>query len=226
MSHAACNKRRLGRAPATILSVLFLGFGCHSCAALGATPSVRAPSVLHLRPEAGKLDGMSVRRAIVSLYPELRAYACSLTGEKARGEDLVGDAIVRALSRKGIPATPDGLRPWLFRVMRNLQIDHWRAERVRRDYACAQVEPEGGGQHAGQGAREAEDDVLGQIAFARLSPEHREILILVDLLGHSYDDAARLLAIPRGTVMSRLSRARASMVARVRGQAKETSTPS
>lgn len=155
---------------------------------------------------------MSARDHIARLYPEMRAYATTLARDRTEAEDLAGDAVVRALSHDRAPADPERLRPWLLRTIRNLHIDKWRAGRVRREYR----ETVGRISYESRAAA-VEDDVLGRMALARLTPEHREVLILVDGLGHSYAEAAALIGVPRGTVMSRLSRARAAMVAQVRG---------
>lgn len=156
---------------------------------------------------------MPLRRHLAALYPELRLYAHSLARDPARAEDLAGDAVVRALSAPGAPGTPERLRPWLFRVIRNLHVDDWRARRVRADHAASVG-------HLLQGAAtpaRAEDDALGRRALAGLSAPHREVLMLVDGLGLSYAEAAAAIGVPRGTVMSRLARARAAMIARVDG---------
>ena len=160
------------------------------------------------------MSSMSVRRHIAALYPEMRAYARALTRDRAGAEDLAGDAVLRALVAPGAPETPERLRPWLFRVMRNLHVDRWRARRVREEYAAG----EGRLLHEGVALARAEDDALGRLALAGLSPAHREVLLLVDGLGLSYAEAAAVLGVPRGTVMSRLARARAAMLARVGGE--------
>lgn len=155
---------------------------------------------------------MGARDQIARLYPELRAYATTLARDRTEAEDLASDAIVRALSRDGVPQDGERLRPWLLRTIRNLHIDRWRAARVRREYREA-----AGRSSSEDRAIAVEDDVLGRIALARLPTYHREVLILVDVLGHSYAEAAELVGVPRGTVMSRLARARSAMVAQIRG---------
>ena len=167
-------------------------------------------------PYRRTVSGMGARDHIARLYPELRAYATTLARDQVEAEDLAGDAVVRALSREGVPQDGERLRPWLLRTIRNLHIDRWRAARVRRKYREA-----AGRSSSENGAIAVEDDVLGRIALARLSAHHREVLILVDGLGHSYAEAADLIGVPRGTVMSRLARARAAMVAQVRGREDE-----
>ena len=164
----------------------------------------------------GTVSGMDTRDHIARLYPQLRAYATRLVRDRAEAEDFAGDAVVRALSRDDVPQDPERLRGWLLRTIRNLHIDRWRAARVRREYR------EAAGRSSSEGrAIAVEDDVLGRIALAKLPAHHREVLILVDGLGHSYAEAGDMIGVPRGTVMSRLARARAAMVAQVRGDEDE-----
>ena len=160
---------------------------------------------------------MSLRVHLAHLYPEVRAYARSLARDRAAAEDLAGDAMVRALSHPTAPDEEARLRPWLLRTVRNLHIDRWRAERVRREHAA--MEYAGGADRlSAEGFAGAEDDALGRMAFARLSAGHREVLVLVDVLGHSYAEAAALIGVPRGTIMSRVARARAAMTGHVLGE--------
>lgn len=65
------------------------------------------------------------------LLPELRAYAVAICSSRDDAEDLVQDAIERALRAEGRPRVLDELRPWMFRVIRNLHHDELRKKRVR-----------------------------------------------------------------------------------------------
>ena len=71
---------------------------------------------------------------IEMLLPELRAYARSLSAGADAAEDLVQDAIERALQARTRPEEITELRPWMFRVIRNLHYDELRRARVRREY--------------------------------------------------------------------------------------------
>lgn len=156
---------------------------------------------------------MGIRDHVARLYPEVRAYALALShGDRAEADDLAGDAVMRALSHPGAPLCEAHLRFWLLRVVRNLHVDRWRAGRVRREHREAVVRAIEEGR-----AATAEDDALGRLALGRLSADHREVLILVDMLGHSYAEAAAVVGVPCGTVMSRLACARAAMMTQVHG---------
>jgi RNA polymerase sigma-70 factor, ECF subfamily len=147
------------------------------------------------------------------LLPELRAYSRSICRSVSDAEDLVQDAIERALRTDGRPTKLDQLRPWMFRVIRNLSIDELRKRRVRREYSLAQERLSSGMPQTNNIAR----DTLLRMAFDKLPPETREVLFLVDIMGMKYSEAAQVMDVPNGTVMSRISRARRALVKLVDG---------
>lgn len=149
------------------------------------------------------------------LLPELRAYSRSIVQSPEEAEDLLQDAIERALRTDTRPNKLDELRPWMFRVIRNLSIDQLRKRRVRREYSRAQERLLGGTVSTPDVAR----DVLLRMAFDKLPPEAREILFLVDIMGMKYREAADVIGVPAGTVMSRISRARRALLELVDGTA-------
>lgn len=147
------------------------------------------------------------------LLPELRAYARSICGRAENWEDLVQDAIERTLRHKTLPERLEELRPWMFRVIRNLYYDEFRKRRVRREYIAVQkrlMDESDGTDNEGR-------DVLIRIAFDKLLPETREVLFLIDIMGFRYAEAAEIMNVPIGTVMSRISRARKELLRRVDG---------
>ncbi|MSU88459.1 sigma-70 family RNA polymerase sigma factor [Rhodobacteraceae bacterium 2CG4] len=151
------------------------------------------------------------------LLPALRAYAISIASSRHDAEDLVQDAIERALRSDGRPARLEELRPWMFRVIRNLHYDELRKIRVRREYLAA-------GKRLSDGAGATPDvarDILIRRAFEKLPPEVREVLFLVDVMGLKYAEAAQVMDVPQGTVMSRISRARRALLRLVEGGATE-----
>ena len=159
--------------------------------------------------ERGKLR---LRRKLAEIRPELVAFAHSLTLDGAAAEDLAQNAILRALQSGSAPGEISDLRPWMFRVIKNLHIDDMRKLKVQREYSIAQSrllenEPLRSGDPV--------ETVLVRQAFSELSSKEREILCLVDILGLTYAETAATLEIPQGTVMSRVSRARRAMIDRM-----------
>jgi len=145
-----------------------------------------------------------------AFHLKLFGYARALCSETA--EDLYQEALVRAMSAKSVPAEPAKFRIWVFQVLRNLWIDSLRA-RTRGLNLVASMQYVTG---EGEANTEGEDAIVNRLAvrkaFMQLSREHREVLALVDIGGFSYEETGVLLSIPLGTVMSRVSRARAALL--------------
>jgi RNA polymerase sigma-70 factor (ECF subfamily) len=151
---------------------------------------------------------MGRRKNLIALSAELKAYASALCGGVAEADDLVQEAYARALSAPSAPVRLADLRPWMFRVMRNLHIDAVRRSKVRMEYVADQKRFLS---EAGDGAPDVVRDLMVRQAFAALKPASREILFLVDIMGMRYGEAAAVLDVPEGTVMSRVSRARRAL---------------
>lgn len=151
------------------------------------------------------------------LLPELRAYAGSITSGSHETEDLVQDSVERALRSDARPAPINELRPWMFRVIRNLHYDELRKLRVRREYSAGMGRLSEESMQTGDHAR----DVLIRRAFEKLPPDTREVLFLVDIMGLKYAEAAKVMDVPNGTVMSRLSRARRALLELVEGPSED-----
>lgn len=149
---------------------------------------------------------------LVALVPRLRRFAYSLAGSTDAGDDLVQAACERAL--KNAAAFQPGTRmdSWMYRIIQNLWLDDRRRRRVRG----TQIDPDSVMlSDEGQGARQAEDRVTlaaVRAAVETLPDDLRLVLALVAIEGRSYREAAEALDIPIGTVMSRLSRARAQLL--------------
>lgn len=146
---------------------------------------------------------MSDAESIVGLIPRLRRYARALVDDRASADDLVQDTLERAWAKLHLYRRGTDLRAWMFTVMHNVFVNQLRASRPG-------VQLEDDMPELSRPARELESLELRDLdrAIRRLPPEQREVLLLVVLEDMSYDEAARTLGIPIGTVMSRLARAR------------------
>lgn len=132
----------------------------------------------------------------------LWGFALHLTGgDRARAEDVVQETLLRAWrSRHVLEAPTASARAWLFTVARNLVIDEWRTGRGRREVLAAEPPEPPAASGALDGLLEA---WLVADALARLSTEHRQVLVLCYFGGLSVAEAARELGVPQGTVKSR-----------------------
>lgn len=137
--------------------------------------------------------------------PALRRYAFALLRDRDRADDLVQDTLERALSRWLLRRADGDVRAWLFAILRNLHVSNWR--RDRRHAGDRTIDDAAmPGVAARQDAALEVQDVLA--ALEHLPEEQKSLLLLVVVEDFSYDEAARILGMPIGTVMSRLSRAR------------------
>ena len=146
---------------------------------------------------------MSDAQSLIELIPRLRRYARALVGERATADDLVQDTLERAWSKLHLYRRGTDLRAWLFTVMHNVHVNRVRASRPTEPLEDEMPEL---AQRATQGDSLVVRDLERGIAALPLA--QREVLLLVALEDLSYDETARALGIPIGTVMSRLARAR------------------
>ena len=141
---------------------------------------------------------------LVACIPRLRRYALALMGDRAAADDLVQDTMERGWDKLSSWRRGSDMRAWLFGIMHNLHIDQLRRPSVATvvlddDTPMPSFNP-------------PQTDTLEirdmESALKILPAEQREILLLVALEEMTYEETARTLDIPLGTVMSRLSRGR------------------
>jgi RNA polymerase sigma-70 factor, ECF subfamily len=145
--------------------------------------------------------------------------AYALTRNASDADDLAQETFVRAYQAIGRFRAGEPLHPWLSRIAVNLAYSLFR-RRKRRPETSIEPLVEAGRQWASdddpsERAAESERHERLAAAFAGLSHEHQVVLTLRVVEDLSYDDIARTLGVPAGTVMSRLSRARAELRARL-----------
>ena len=142
---------------------------------------------------------------IEPLIPALRRYAYALVRDHTTADDLVQDTLERALLHWSSRRNDSDLRAWLFTILRNLHVGRHR-QALRRGTVVEIDEDELPETAAGQDIVLETRDVLA--ALDQLPEEQKSLLLLVGVEDFSYEEAARVLDVPIGTVMSRLSRAR------------------
>ncbi|WP_454683714.1 sigma-70 family RNA polymerase sigma factor [Ancylobacter moscoviensis] len=166
------------------------------------------------RDQASGQSGRASRFDVMGQLPVMRRYARALTRDDTDAEDLVHDALVRAYERRGSFETErgtggKGLRGWLLSVLHNVFVDRRRS---RTAEARREAESQALAETVSAPAQEHHLR-LAQVrdAFMALPEEQRAALHLVAIEGLGYAEAAATLGIPQGTLMSRLSRARATL---------------
>jgi RNA polymerase sigma-70 factor, ECF subfamily len=164
-----------------------------------------------------------IRAAIVDLLPRLRRFCIAIGGGVDAGEDLMQATVERALARSDQWREGSRLDSWMYRIAQNLNIDMARARRSRG----VAVEMDAIAERAGEDGRttlEQRSELAAAVdAMGRLSDDQRALMALVVVDGRSYREAADILEIPIGSVMSRLARARRAIDASLNGDGRRRS---
>jgi len=157
------------------------------------------------------MTGKRVEDQLVAFLPNLRRFAISLCRSRDLADDLVQTACERALANSESFQAGTRFDAWMFRILRNLWIDDARRRKTAGPQEAIDEHPELVG---GSAEREAEARLtLKSVAVAidGLAEEQREVLLLVCVEELAYKEAAEVLGVPIGTVMSRLARARKNL---------------
>jgi RNA polymerase sigma-70 factor (ECF subfamily) len=169
------------------------------------------PGTAALPPLVSFSAGELPQPDLVAAIPRLRRYARVLTRDPTRADDLVQDTLARAWEKRKLWQAGSDLRAWLFTIMHNVYVN--QRALARREAGNISLDYEGEYGMAWQVA--VYDNQLERIELrelvqlmGRLPPEQREVLLLAAVEEMHYAEIAAALAIPIGTVMSRLSRAR------------------
>ena len=147
---------------------------------------------------------------LIAVLPRLRRFARGLSRSVTDADDLVQAACERALARRHQFQEGTRFDSWMFRIVQTIWIDQVRARDVRKENGDVAEERLGSDEPVRRvEARLALDEV--RRAVHRLSPDQRTALLLVTVEGLSYKEAAEVMQVPVGTIMSRLARARLAL---------------
>lgn len=170
------------------------------------TESDKAAPAQHDRKEVDAATATDLRRQVAALLPDLRAYARFLARGRAEADDLVQDAIVRALAALGQFQPGTNFKGWLFTILRNAFFEGAR----RRKRERTALERRGVDEEAITPQQLSRTELVDlQRLLWTLPPLLREALVLVGAQELSYEEAAAICGVPLGTMKARVSRARA-----------------
>lgn len=171
---------------------------------------MRKKENLGISPEEVSSD---FREAALEHLDGLFGFAMILTRNRMEAEDLVQETYLRATRAFGRLAPDSNLKAWLFAIMRNIRINQLRAADARPEFIDIDGEEEADWLDPATDdpysilVREMQRETL-RSAIEQLPDHYREVVVLRDLEGFSYQQIATMLQCPAGTVMSRLGRAR------------------
>jgi RNA polymerase sigma-70 factor, ECF subfamily len=161
-------------------------------------------------------DRVRFEEEALELADQMYRVARRLVGSREEAEDLVQDAYARAFRSWRSFRAGTNLRAWLFRILTNLNIDRGRREQRAPDmqpieegdyYLYNRLEENGAAADVDEVVERLSQDSIVQ-ALSAVPHDFRDVIVLVDIGDFSYQDAAQILDIPVGTVMSRLHRGR------------------
>lgn len=163
---------------------------------------------LKVVPAATAAETEALKSDLIALMPALRAYARSLCPNQATADDMVQEALVKALDNLHRFQIGTSLRAWVFTILRNTYYTALRKSR-------REVEDADGVHAARLCERPSQDSVVDledfKRAFQLLSDDHREVLMLIGAAGLSYEEVAEICQCAIGTIKSRVNRARAKL---------------
>jgi RNA polymerase sigma-70 factor, ECF subfamily len=164
----------------------------------------------------------NVTAEMVQLVPQLHTFARSLCRDGVRADDLVQEALLRAIDNIERFKPGTNLKAWLFTIVRNEHYSQLRRRKFEAHDVSSDLLPEPSVPPDHDGELELRD--LNR-ALAVLSPGQRAALILVSASGFSYEEAATICGCAVGTIKSRVARARTALLAMLEGYAPRADAP-
>jgi RNA polymerase sigma-70 factor (ECF subfamily) len=164
-----------------------------------------------------------LHRRLEAQLNSLANYAQCLSRDRENARDLVQSCVVKALAAKRVPSDQGAYRSWLHKILRNIFLDNLRKKATDDNILRELME---NSDFDGNNQQESRVYTLEQRkinilsvheGLQKLNVSQREILVLVDMAGFSYREAADILQLPIGTVMSRLSRSRNALLREMDG---------
>jgi RNA polymerase sigma-70 factor (ECF subfamily) len=187
---------------------------------MNTTPQL-TPARLHRAPRSFDCSpghGPDLQASLVALLPDLHRRAARLALTPAAADDLVQDTIERALRFSGQYDPGSNLRGWAYQILFSVFITGYRRRRrEKRGLELLTTTPSAWTQRSAFASPETQLSLTPSttVALGSLPASFRDVLSLIDLGQHTYREAAELLAVPLGTVMSRLHRARKMLAERL-----------
>ena len=141
-------------------------------------------------------------------------YALFITGNREKALDLMQDTIVTVLAKKHLYKEEDHFKSWIFRILKNNYINKIKHDSILNEISFSELQNDDSPVidfPSPVSSDDTSDPILKnriREVFENMQPEYREVIELVLIEEYSYEETAKLLSIPVGTVMSRLHRGR------------------
>ena len=153
-------------------------------------------------------DGTAFKKEMLSLLPNLRAFAISVCGKADHADDLVQDTIMKAWAKQDSFEPGTNMKAWLFTILRN----EFYSQMRKRGREVQDSDGHFTGMLATHPEQHGSLDMQDfRAALEKLPPDQREAIILVGASGFAYEEAAEICGCAVGTIKSRVSRARVQL---------------
>jgi RNA polymerase sigma-70 factor, ECF subfamily len=167
----------------------------------------------------GTLDSVEFERNFRAVQPTLRKYANSLARDQDVAQDLVQEVALRAWAARERFEIGTNFNAWCYRILRNCFLTQVRRQKVARTESRGYDLPEVPVAPDQEVALELQEVVRN---WGRLTIDQQRSLALVGMEGHSYEAAAAIDEVPLGTMKSRVTRARYTLIALLNGELRPT----
>jgi RNA polymerase sigma-70 factor (ECF subfamily) len=174
---------------------------------LGAKSLNEADGLLKLVTEAQTGDEAALSRLIENTQNDLFRFTYYLCGNNQLAHDLCQDTFIKVLENIAKLKEPERFKSWLFRMAKNLYLDHVKSSKNKGHVGMESVPDL-------QSAEDKETALEIRQALSHIETEERILLLLVDLEGHSYGEAAQIVGITEDALRSRLHRVRQTFLAK------------
>lgn len=154
-----------------------------------------------------KVKEQAFRQQLIDMLPRLRRYCYALTSDRHNADDLLQASVEKALQRWEQFQAGTEFERWMFRLCRNHWIDTMRTNKPTEEFQEDSMSPDATASPESLTISQSSLDQL-QGRISKLSEGLRMALYLVAVEGRSYQEAANILDVPTGTIMSRIARAR------------------
>lgn len=160
------------------------------------------------------LGDADFKQQLTAIIPPLRAFSRGLCSNRSMADDMVQEALLKGWAARGSYAAGTNFRAWMFMILRN----HYYTT-IRRESRMVAWDPEASERIMVTAPTQESGIDLADVerALQKISPEQREVLLLVGANSMSYEEAAAVMGCALGTIKSRLARGRTALLALVEG---------
>lgn len=188
--------------------------------------SASASSLPQLVARAQAGDALAFEQLVAAYQRRVYAFAMAFAGDEAEARDLAQEALIKVYRSIGSYRFQASFATWLYAIVRHEFLDYQKSRAARERALCSPIEDEAErlyeAAHAEEGLLRRDERRALWAALRRVPETYRQVVVMFDVEGLAYDEIAQALAVPVGTVKSRLKRGRDALRSELfRGRARD-----